>query len=1106
MHRWWQQSCYFLPDDGYGPGECDFLHGIRADEWENGDLPGGGYGHGEFGFLHAIRTDGRKTVTCNVASDSGWVNKASCSASDPAGGPTVTCQVASDSGWVNTASCLASNPAAGPTVTCQVTDTGWVNASSCTPSGPTGGQTITCQTTDTGSVMAAGGVCTPSGPTGGKTVTCPVAVTTGPTAVASCTTVLASAGNNYTRTTCGTNTISASTPVASCTPVTASASNGFTATTCNTATTGPTTVATCVAAAASSLNDWTATTCAAVITGGGISNTLADVAEYYYVTDLRTTALGNCTGSPAPTTGNTLCSTTSPDPYNNVPTSGLDGASWQHMTTFTLGLGASGYMQFSPTYLKDTSGDFFDVKNGTPANPTGGICSWQNAGTICNWTAPASDAQTNIDDLWHAAVNGRGTYFSATDPSTLSAGLSTALSGVSARLGASAAATTSNPNITSGDNFVFSSTFTSNDWDGQLVRQQLDLTTGVTSAIIDWSARDQLDTNASRVIYTFSSTAANKLMDFTWANLVTAGTALNFNTPNISTSPPTGMTGLSQFCASGCLSSADQGLAAGANLVQFLRGDSSNEDTATDTSKYYRMRTHRLGDIANAEAVYVKTSLFTFADAGYMGTGGFAEANNSRVGMVYAAANDGMLHAFYANSDSATGVVGGAEAWAYVPALVLPSLYKLADKDYANQHTYYLDGTPVAGDICPTAPTTKCTGSQWKTILVGGLNRGGRGYYALDVTNPAAPKALWEFTDTNMGFTFGNPEITKLKDGTWVVLVTSGYNNTASTSWPGAGDGVGRLYVLNAATGVLIGTAISTGVGDTTTPSGLARIRAYVDNAMVDNTALRVYGGDLLGNVWRFDINGDIGAAGKDAQKLVTLYSDTAAVGTVPQPITARPELGDCNGKKMVFVGTGRYLGQTDIDVVPGQQSFYGIKDQLDTTTYTNPQASGSGFVKQTLTNTTCPTGASSSVCTTGQSVRTSTSNTVNLAADKGWYLNFPDSGERDNTDPTLGLATLAFNTNVPTTSSCEIGGFSYRYFLNYCTGAPVGSVGTSSVVSVKLGNALATRPVFVRLPSNAIVELTRLSDGTTLTSDVPIGPGVAPTRRVSWRELTNDQ
>ena len=243
---------------------------------------------------------------------------------------------------------------------------------------------------------------------------------------------------------------------------------------------------------------------------------------------------------------------------------------------------------------------------------------------------------------------------------------------------------------------------------------------------------------------------------------------------------------------------------------------------------------------------------------------------------------------------------------------------------------------------------------------------------------------------------------------------------------------------------------------------------------------------------------------------MVTLFSDTGS--TVPQPITVMPELGNCGANKMVFIGTGKFLGKDDIDVVPGTQSMYGIKDKLDSTIYANPQASGSGFIQQTLTSTTCPAGTPSSVCTTGQSVRTASNNVVNLATDNGWLLNFPDTGERDNTDPTLGLATLAFNTNVPSDSSCEIGGFSFRYFVNYCTGAPIGAAvgnatgSTGGVVAVRLGNALATRPVLVRLPSNAIVELTRMSDGTTLTSDVPIGPGVTATRRVSWRELTNEK
>ena len=791
---------------------------------------------------------------------------------------------------------------------------------------------------------------------------------------------------------------------------------------------------------------------ASVVSSGGSSDTLADVAEYYYVTDLRSAAMGNDIGA----LGADVAT-------NNVPTSGVDSASWQHMTTFTLGLGARGRMIFSSSYQTDSSGDYFAVRNGTTANPAGGVCSWQASGA-CNWPTPASDAIENIDDLWHAAVNGRGTYFSATNPTTLSAALSTALAGVSARMGASAAATTSNPNVTSGDNFVFSSTFNTVTWDGELVRQQLDLITGVTSSAIDWTARDQLDLNSSRTIYTYSSAAANKLKPFLWASLSGAEQAY-FTAPNIS--------GLSQFCASGatCLSAANIAAAAGSPLVSFLRGDRSYEGPSTDTSKYYHQRAHVLGDIVDAEAVYVKANLVNYGDS-----------HSARTGMVYAASNDGMLHAF----DSTTG----AESWAYIPSILLPSLYKLADKNYANLHQYFVDGTPTVGEVH--------SGTGWRTILVGGMNGGGRGYYALDITDPAAPAALWEFTDTNLGYTYGNPEIAKLADGTWVVMFASGYNNVSP------GDGVGRLYVVDALSGALVtainGTGIiNTGVGSSGTPSGLSRIRAWVDDAMNDNTAVRVYGGDLLGNVWRFDINNNVGTAGYDAQRIVTLVDGSGN----PQPMTAKPEIGDCSGTAVVFAGTGKYLGASDLANTQ-QQSFYAIKDGLGSTVLTNPRASGSHFIPQIETNTTCPSGTSTSICNTGQSVRTSTSDPVSFTTDNGWYIDFPDSGERANTDPTLALGTIAFNTNIPNSSACTVGGNSFRYFLDYCTGAPVSTAG--GVVAVSLGNALATRPVIVRLPNNTIVELTRLSDGTTVTSNVPISPGAVATRRVSWRELVNDQ
>jgi type IV pilus assembly protein PilY1 len=811
--------------------------------------------------------------------------------------------------------------------------------------------------------------------------------------------------------------------------------------------------------------------------GTGSVGTLADTAAYYYNTDLRTSALNNCTGSivsPA-TVGNNVCA-------NNVPTSGLDAAAHQHMTTFTVGLGIAGYMQYSPSYLTATSGDYFNVKNGTTVNVANGICTWQASGT-CNWPVPGDNLQSNIDDLWHAAVNGYGTYFSAGNPAALSSGLSDALAGVSARTGDSAAATTSNPNIVTGDNFLFSSTYTSVDWYGELNRQQIDLTTGAVSATKDWSAQTLLDTNSARVIYTYDPTgAASHLKSFDWASL-TAGERAFFSSPAIDT--------LSQFCSIGatCISAASKTLAAGSNLVSYLTGDRTNEGASSDISKYYNQRTHLLGDIVSSEAVYIKVPPYSYVDSGY---DSFKSGNAARTGMTYVAANDGMLHAFNAST--------GAESWAFVPSMVLPNLYKLADKNYATQHTYQVDGTPNQGDIY--------AGGSWHSIIVGGLNGGGRGYYALDVTDPANPKALWEFTsdtskgtgyttDANLGYTYGKPEITKLKNGTWVVMVTSGYNNVPDSRYA-YGNGGGYLYILNAYTGALIRT-IATGAGNAATPSGLAQIRAWTDDGMANNTAQRVYGGDMLGNLWRFDVNGDIGNAGYDAQVLATLRDSSGNI----QPMTAKPELGDVNGTAVVYVGTGRYLGVSDLGDTH-QQTIYGIKDPLTTASYTNPRSLPT-FVNQSLTSTTCPSGSPVTICTAGQLVRTTSNNTVNFATQDGWYVDLPDSGERANTDPQLSLGTLAFTTNIPDTSACTVGGYSYFYFFDYRTGGQV-STSTTGVVGKKLGNALATRPVFARLPNNKVIGIVRMSDGTTVVPNVPIGNAASATRRLSWRELSTDR
>ncbi|MCJ0765189.1 PilC/PilY family type IV pilus protein [Variovorax terrae] len=837
--------------------------------------------------------------------------------------------------------------------------------------------------------------------------------------------------------------------------------------------------------------------------GTATANTLADVAEYYYATDIRASAFSNTTNA------------------NNVDVSSNNVADkQQRMYTSTVGLGASGYMLYQSNYATAKSGDFYDVSQGTLASTTAasnGTCSWQTSGN-CNWPAPVSDTQTTIDDLWHAAVNGRGTYYSAANPADLKSGLSSFLQSVTAATSNAAAATTSNPNVASGDNYVFKSTFRSVNWYGELARYTIDTTSGTLSPNADWSESGTAYANAtaqtytpplldnmaytSRAIYTYDPTnTTSSLIPFQWTSLTTAMQGyFKIGTSAISS--------LSQLCAVGtaCLPSAAQvdsttaGSSTGAggiNLVNFLRGDRSNE--GPDASTYYYQRTHVLGDIVDSQAVYIKAPLFSYADTGYAT---FKSNNASRQGTVYVGANDGMLHAFNATT--------GAEAWAYIPSMVLPSLYKLADKNYSANHVYFVNATPRQGDVY--------FDSAWHTILVGGLAAGGRGFYALDVTTPSSPKVLWEFTsdttkgtgyttDADLGYSYGTPAITKLSDGTWAVLVTSGYNNVS----PGSGHGI--LWVLNAKTGAVI-KKIDTGVGSSSTmtgctaapcPSGLSKISAYVNNGTSNNTASRVYGGDLYGNVWRFDI-GSLTASGGTAT--VQLLATLADASGNRQPVTARPELGNNNGNVIVYVGTGSYLGLTDVSNT-NVQSIYAIKDPLTTSTatggiYGSPRSSTctattktACFVKQILTDSAGVRTAASSV-----------SYGVDFSSMNGWFEDLPESGERAYTDPDLQLGTLAFTSNIPSTSSaCSIGGSSYINYLDYKTGLAVsGTNNVGTLLSNGTSTALASAATLVRLANGKVIAITNLSDGTTATTTAPISASATSTRRISWRELITGQ
>jgi type IV pilus assembly protein PilY1 len=747
---------------------------------------------------------------------------------------------------------------------------------------------------------------------------------------------------------------------------------------------------------------------------------------------------------------------------NNVPSKN-GRPNWQHMVTFTLGL-ADGLMKWQPDYETADNGDFKKITSGASG------CYFSGAGK-CNWPTVTEASVTSLDDLWHAAVNGGGKFYHAKDSETLINGLAGALAGMSAETAHASAAATSSPNITEQDNLAYITTYETVSWTGQLTAHYVSAQDGTVSDTIQWSAQAALDkmvgeTSDSRTIYTFDSTAGNKLKLFNYANF--SATEKEWFA---STCYP--VQKLSQCPQLSLLQQLK--LLNGDYLVQFLRGRSESE------KELFREREHVLGDTVNANPVYVRNPQYAFTDAVSPAYSQFKQDNVSRQPVVYLAANDGMLHAIDGRVGSGAS---GSELWAYVPRAMMPNLWKLADKNYGTRHAYFVDGTPTVMDVF--------SAGSWKTILVGGYNSGGRGYYALDVTNPLAPKALWEIcsnsavcdiSDADLGYSFGNAEITKrASDGRWVVLITSGINNVSP------GDGKGYLYVLDAITGAVL-NKIGTGAGSTTTPSGLNRMAPWVEDTVRDNTTKYVYAGDIRGNVWRFDLT--------TASPSVLQLGVLTDASNRPQSVTTRPELTTIGNNRVVYIGTGRFLGLSDLQDpatwIPAstdafQNSLYAFKDKG--INYGNIRSSGN-LVKQTLS-------------AKNDLQRTTSTNTVDWNASNGWYVDFnPDGtspGERVNIDPELRLGTLNVKTNVPSASACTSGGDSWAYQFSYKTGTFITSspgqvagqkfVGTLMAGSTLLRTGIGDRDVIVT--QKGVEEIGVNSDG-----------GGTSGKRVGWREIT---
>jgi type IV pilus assembly protein PilY1 len=754
-------------------------------------------------------------------------------------------------------------------------------------------------------------------------------------------------------------------------------------------------------------------------------NTMADVAYYYYRRDLRPDLADNVPPTVADTT-NKYC----------------DVAKWQHMTTLTLGLGISGTLAFNSDYRDatcaaptDTSTDYYKIANGTK-----------------NWPAPADDTPMAVDDLWHAAVNGRGVYFNASDPRKLKSSLKQALAFMQSAPGSGAASATDGTKPADGTTYAYSTSYLVPQWTGDVIKGTVDVR----------GKYNKIEPTAAAVLKT--TIAAN---GYSARNIFTGSkTNVPFAPASFTTADERAAFALSQLTQYKEDWSSAEKLSYGSHwehLVNYLRGDSSYEMRTGATAQLFRKRDSVLGDIVHAQPIPLGGPGFSYADSGYAE---WKAAHATRPAAVLVGANDGMVHAFNASSLR--------ESWAYVPPMVIPRLWRLADRDYATAHRFYVDG--------PLALQDAQIDGQWHSVLVGALGKGGRGYFALQIDDAdvnATPKLLWTFSaddDPNMGYTYGTAQIAKLKDGTWVAVLASGYNNVPElaedkvTTKYGSADGKGRLYIRKLSDGKAIRT-IETGVGSVATPSGLASINVRHKNAG-DYTALGAYGGDLYGNMWRFDL--ETGTA----SKLIELGSK--------QPITAAPDIALVNNSPVVYFGTGSYLGRSDTENTD-QQSFYAVKDDGSTTVTT------AKLQKQTI----------------DASDQLTSYTPVNWATQFGWYFDFPHSGERLNISPQVHLGVVVIATAVPTSGTsdaalCGTGGKGELYQLSNRDG---GSVDGNPIVGSHLdGIPVGITVIDTRKDGEGPVTVkTGLADGNTHEDKLAqpkTGSSTGKPSRVQWRQL----
>lgn len=641
-------------------------------------------------------------------------------------------------------------------------------------------------------------------------------------------------------------------------------------------------------------------------------------------------------------------------------------------------------------------------------------------------------------------------YFPASDPDRMLTGLSSAFSQINAMIGAAAGAALQSSAIstTATTDGVYLTSYNSQYWSGDLQGFTIDASTtlGVIKTSLVWSAASLLD---AKVAGTGWDTARKVVTLAPNSSGVLVGVPFRIGSLSTAQKATLGATTTEQ-----------------SDILNYLRGDTSKQSTLT-TRNTYRYRASVLGDIVDSAALYVGPPSEVYSDAYNPGYSAFVAAKASRTPVVYVGANDGMLHAFDAR---VSGTGGGAELFAVVPNAMFAGpdgvpvesgLKALSGNDYL--HHYYVNATPFARDVdfarAGGVIETNSARSDWRTLLVTGLGKGGRSYVAMDVTDvptsstseaTIAGKVLWEFTHEDMGFSYGRPFIVKTRKWGWVVVIAAGYNNNLGVSSSSA-PGKGVVFVLNPTNGALL-QKITTSAGSVTTPSGLAHLSGYVQD-YADMTMDQLYAGDLLGNVWRFDFMSPTLSVPSETTPIAILRD----VDGNPQPVTTEPLIEIAPDLvRYVFVGTGRLLHTNDRDSTQ-RQTFYAVRDG----TVTNPYSTAAGAPNPLPSGVTFPVGRSQMV----QVANLIEGVTMDSSKPMGWYYDLIETADSPKApagaskgpeqvviNPQANEGVVSWVGSAMTQDKCNPAGVSSTYAVKYGTAKSVFSLldATSNAVTVQ--------------------------------------------------------